>query len=504
MLSLALLHSPVLAATIASSFETDAGEWEGGVVGAGNLSIAHGTASLTVPGMTRFTLTARVRVASGSVFSLTTGAETFQATYGTGGGLTFAEEVLPMAAGELTWTPGAIASLSSQQTWEAGGLADPEMVRIDGEWRVYYTGIGVDGTPSIGVATSADGKSWTRRGSALLVGSAPDITVGDLDVTMTYACDGEICRASSDDGLTFSEEGPVLSPGSAFDASGLGSPSVVRDESGGWHLWYSVPETGATGHATSADGLTWARDAEVSGDDTRLYESDVLSDAFGFDAIYTLGDALGMTPGAIDATLGSGTDDIRPLLGTGSTAWAATRIGSAGLLLDGMSWQMAYAGDGAIGLADGIPTAGQWRQVVMDWDGTTLSASWEGGRPMTTTFTGGETFTLLADGVVEVSEVAVAYAVAGDTGADTGGIVDSGGESDSATDSGDSATDAQDSGSSDAPGFRNASQRAHEIGGYCATANPRATWLLTLGALVMSGIRRRRPNRTGPLKFPRA
>lgn len=490
MLPLSLLFSPALAATNAASFETDAGDWVGGTVGGGNLSIAAGTATLTIPGMTQFTLTARVRVASGSTFSLTTGTEAFQARYGADGGITFAGEKEAMPAGEVVWSPRTAAVLAHQQTWEAAGLADPEIVKIDGEWRLYYTGIGVDGTPSIGVATSPDGATWTRRAASVVSGAAPDVVVGDVGVSMYYACGSEICLAASDDGLTFVDDGPILSPGSGFDASGLGSPSVARDELGGWHLWYSVPATGATGHATSSDGLSWTRDAEVSGDDTRLYQSDVIGDAFGFDAIYTLGDALGMTPGAVDATLGSGSGDIRPIIGTGSTSWAATTIGSAGLILDGSSWKMAFAGDGSIGLADGTPTAGQWRQLVMDWDGTTLSAAWEGAPPMTTEFAGGDTFMVLTDGVVEMSEVAVAYAVAGDTGdtaeSDTGTV-------DTADSAADTAADdaAEDSGGPDV-GFLNASQRAHEIGGYCATANGRATWLLTLGALLAAAVRRRR------------
>jgi len=73
-------------------------------------------------------------------------------------------------------TPGAAGS------WDAGGLAWPSVVPTDGGWAMYFTGrdAPVGGTGAIGLATSADGVTWTPRDEPVLTASA-DWEMGSLD-----------------------------------------------------------------------------------------------------------------------------------------------------------------------------------------------------------------------------------------------------------------------------------------------------------------------------------
>lgn len=162
-------------------------------------------------------------------------------------------------------------------------------------YRLWYTGWSGAHEPvsagvvrdvgfAIGLATSPDGVSWTKRpGNAgaeavLAPGAAgePDargagqpsvLRDGDA-LRMWYECfDGtrwRICSAASTDGTVWAKEGIALDVGAegALDALGLRNPVVVR-RGEGYELWYQG-QGGASPHyrvlsARSPDGRAWTR-----------------------------------------------------------------------------------------------------------------------------------------------------------------------------------------------------------------------------------------------------
>jgi len=79
---------------------------------------------------------------------------------------------------------------------------------------------------------------------------------------------GRIGMASSADGVTWAREGLMLDRGAAgaWDDAWVAAPSVVFDGQT-WHLWYAGGDGESTrvGYATSADGLSWSRHTDSGG-----------------------------------------------------------------------------------------------------------------------------------------------------------------------------------------------------------------------------------------------
>jgi predicted GH43/DUF377 family glycosyl hydrolase len=130
-------------------------------------------------------------------------------------GLAWRDETVVLEAG----APGS---------WDAGGVWAPTVIAEQGQVRLWYAGTDGDGRSAIGLATSADGRTWQRHPG-----------------------------------------NPVFSPGEpgTFDDLGVSTPEVRRHGET-LLLWY----TGATGGghagsaaleqiglATSADGVVWQR-----------------------------------------------------------------------------------------------------------------------------------------------------------------------------------------------------------------------------------------------------
>jgi predicted GH43/DUF377 family glycosyl hydrolase len=176
----------------------------------------------------------------------------------------------------IAWTrAGAspVLSAGAAGTWDAGGVRYP-VVHHDGTtWRLWYQGIG-SGSLAIGLATSTDGVTWTRSGTAPVItdgsivsGYAPGSVVKTAtDWVLFYAADGGVGRATSANGSTWTDGGEVIA------ASGFirnGRPSVILDGTT-WRIWYTRVEgvgsgivNGAAvfpitvGYGDSPDGTTW-------------------------------------------------------------------------------------------------------------------------------------------------------------------------------------------------------------------------------------------------------
>lgn len=171
----------------------------------------------------------------------------------------------------------------------------------DGGYRMWFSWRPRHG---IGVADSPDGLSWRALPDVVL---GRDETVRDerLDVTrpfvlidddgthtMWYAGHSDdrvvICRATSDDGLTWHRSGTVLEPIAAWEKSAVMCPSVVRRSDGRLHMWYSGGERyepDAIGYAVSDDGVHWQRvgDRPVLVADSSPWERDRVAGAHVFE-----------------------------------------------------------------------------------------------------------------------------------------------------------------------------------------------------------------------------
>ncbi len=112
-------------------------------------------------------------------------------------------------------------------------VGGPSIIKVANLYVMYYTGSAEPGGPTvILMATSSDGKVWTR--------ADPDLNTPELE--------------------------PVIEgTPSAFDEMGVGSPEVYYDPDPNattpYRMWYSGRGKvfGAIGYATSLDGITWTK-----------------------------------------------------------------------------------------------------------------------------------------------------------------------------------------------------------------------------------------------------
>jgi hypothetical protein len=78
-------------------------------------------------------------------------------------------------------------------------------------------------------------------------------------VWLYYGTAGGIALATSSDGLSFSKQGNVLTPGSGgpWETTPPRAPGVAVFPDGSWHMLYAAGTS--IGEATSADGTSWTR-----------------------------------------------------------------------------------------------------------------------------------------------------------------------------------------------------------------------------------------------------
>lgn len=191
----------------------------------------------------------------------------------------------------VNWTKyeGNPVMLAGEEgSWDEGFLWGPEVLFIDNEFHIWYTGHKKD-TPTnsnqkIGHATSPDGINWARDTNNPVIDVGPDGSWDDVVVWMGSALyDGSeyhiwyagwdgtddnviTGHANSPDGTTWTKDpkNPVLTAGS-WDSPRC-YPGAMLFDGVQYHCWYNGGESGAhkIGYATSENGSVWEKyDSEV-------------------------------------------------------------------------------------------------------------------------------------------------------------------------------------------------------------------------------------------------
>ncbi len=160
--------------------------------------------------------------------------------------------------------------------WEAGGLLNSVVLPWDGQWLMFYQGLNAaQSTWAVGMATSADGVTWTRHADNPVF--VPDSAIAPSGIgSMTVFNDGTqwillftpqadtalvdvlAATAPSPEGRWTMAAEPALPRSGALDwDSGPRwlSPVIATEDS--YVVYFS--SSGGIGLATSFDGLRWTR-----------------------------------------------------------------------------------------------------------------------------------------------------------------------------------------------------------------------------------------------------
>ena len=172
-----------------------------------------------------------------------------------------------------------------------GNVYAPDVMFDGGQYRMWFGGQGKDGHDRIQLAESRDGITWQSRSVVLDHGDAnhvndPSVVKvgGEYFMYFTRAASDvvdEIALATSDDGVHWTPRGVVLHPSAAenWDSLLVGRPSVLVED-GVYRMWYDgrkdlpagapakdAPKSNASvravGYATSHDGYHWSRYGSV-------------------------------------------------------------------------------------------------------------------------------------------------------------------------------------------------------------------------------------------------
>ncbi len=168
--------------------------------------------------------------------------------------------------------------------WDADGVSDAAVVKVDDTYHMWYAGWDAAGVRRIGYATSPDGVNWTKHAANPVLEPGPEdawdmqrVRPGtvlwiDGEYHMWYTGvnvfgTAQIGYATSEDGIIWNKHprNPVLPFGdNAWDRLGVYRPAVVFDGQI-YRMWYTgVGEDGVhrINLATSPDGIEWIKAAE--------------------------------------------------------------------------------------------------------------------------------------------------------------------------------------------------------------------------------------------------
>jgi len=254
--------------------------------------------------------------------------------------------------------------------WEADWVDSPTVLYEGGLYKMWYQGcVGVQ--CAIGYATSSDGVAWTRYPSNPVYTGNPfgwDQNLGNPVVIhdgalykMWYAGDGpvaiQIGYATSPDGISWTRYGsaPVLSGLAPWDSATTSTPVVVRE--GSTYTMYFSGHSGdytyRMGRATSPDGINWTEDPanplmspDVSWEESRVHPTGIVVGSSGYELYYTGGFPLPQIGHATSTDGRTWTRDAaNPVLRVGASgAWDGAGVAVAKTVTVGSETRMYFGG----------------------------------------------------------------------------------------------------------------------------------------------------------------
>lgn len=129
------------------------------------------------------------------------------------------------------------------------------IIEKDGLYYAYFIDHGDGSDNDVGLATSRDGIKWDYQGKVLTKGddfdalqaSFPDVQYDKDGGTWYMLYEGKssendvnsVCLATSNDGVNWNKQGPVISPGDAGEVSDVdvGTPTMFKED-GVWHVYF--------------------------------------------------------------------------------------------------------------------------------------------------------------------------------------------------------------------------------------------------------------------------
>jgi predicted GH43/DUF377 family glycosyl hydrolase len=259
-------------------------------------------------------------------------------------------------------------------SWESEAVSDGEVLFGGQTYRMWYGGRDANGVYRTGLATSADGVSWSRHAANPVLstggpGAWDSAGVGASQVMkdgggykMWYmGQDGtwSIGYATSPDGVNWTKvpNNPVLQsgPDGSWDAGMVLSPCVIRDGST-YKMWYAGMDGNGIfriGYATSGDGVNWTKRGPVmdpgppgSWDDAWVLAADVIFDGLTYRMWYT-GQASNGARAIGYATSSDGVNWAKsansPVLGPASAVWERS-VMHPNVVARGNQYLMWYTG----------------------------------------------------------------------------------------------------------------------------------------------------------------
>lgn len=188
---------------------------------------------------------------------------------------------LAISSDGLHWKKHGRVLSPDPKTWEGDYIAaNGSVLRVNGKFHHWYQA-GGERVPQIGLATSSDGRNWTKTSEPVLPtgprGSWDERGVGDPYVIRVgetfylYYLGQDRARrqrlgiARSYDGRHWEKlrSNPILELGDPerFDGTGLGEPAVWQSHGSYWMLYTARDrhENRRLGLARSQDGVRWQR-----------------------------------------------------------------------------------------------------------------------------------------------------------------------------------------------------------------------------------------------------
>ena len=189
---------------------------------------------------------------------------------------------------DLLWVPYEdyviIPELDSEKAGGSGNLYAPEIVKVEGQYFMWYGAQSEDFHDSIHFATSTDGRNWTKYGTVLETGennhvNDPSVVYINGTFYMYYTVAptkelDEIWMSTSENGMDWGTPIKVLDKAEdaeQWDSLKVGRPTVLY-EGGVFKMWFDGSQRNATdeeevreetgrhiGYATSLDGFTWTK-----------------------------------------------------------------------------------------------------------------------------------------------------------------------------------------------------------------------------------------------------